>query len=519
MDLKETVGQQLMIGISGISIDAETERHLRDIKPGFIILFARNISSAGQVQELVARLKQLVSPPPLIAVDQEGGRVIRFARDVTVFPGNMALGAADSVELAFNQGFTSAMQLKALGIDINLAPVVDVLTVTDNPAITTRSFGDNPERVSELALAFSRGTRLAGVAAVAKHFPGMGAARVDPHLDLPAVSLSEDTFESIHRLPFKKLMADGINGIMSTHLCCTGLDNDGTIPATFSTAIVADYIRKRCGYDGLIFSDDLEMGAIARHHRIGDACLGALEAGHDVLLICREYGRQASGFEAVLHACERSAEAQARLAESLRRIAALRQFCATPPFANRQLPAIAPGELAETIARDSVTVISAGTVPLPVDAGDTSEIHLIIPDLSSMPLLEDGYELSERHPIISACRACFPGRCTFQFFPMNPRPADVERIAATAAGHRDCILFLSDALGNPGQRDLIAKIRERCRHPLFILLDNPFDHALIAPDETCLTAYGSRKVQIQALAKVMFGKAAAPGKLPFRTPA
>jgi beta-N-acetylhexosaminidase len=342
------------------------------------------------------------------------------------------------------------------------------------------------------------------VAAVAKHFPGMGAARVDPHLDLPAVSLSEDTFESIHRLPFKKLMADGINGIMSTHLCCTGLDNDGTIPATFSTAIVADYIRKRCGYDGLIFSDDLEMGAIARHHRIGDACLGALEAGHDVLLICREYGRQASGFEAVLHACERSAEAQARLAESLRRIAALRQFCATPPFANRQLPAIAPGELAETIARDSVTVISAGTVPLPVDAGDTSEIHLIIPDLSSMPLLEDGYELSERHPIISACRACFPGRCTFQFFPMNPRPADVERIAATAAGHRDCILFLSDALGNPGQRDLIAKIRERCRHPLFILLDNPFDHALIAPDETCLTAYGSRKVQIQALAKVKF---------------
>ena len=388
--------------------------------------------------------------------------------------------------------------------------------MADNSAITTRSFGDNPERVSELALALSRGTRMAGVAAVAKHFPGMGAARVDPHLDLPAVFLSDDTFESIHRLPFRTLTADGINGLMSTHLCCSGIGGDGTIPATFSAAIVADYIRKRCGYDGLIFSDDLEMGAIARHHRIGDACLGALEAGHDVLLICQEYGRQTAGFEAVLRACERSAEAQARLAESLRRIAALRQFCATPLFANRQLPAIVPGELAETIARQAVTVISEGTVPLPVDAGDANEIHLIIPDLSSKPLLEDGYELSERHPIISACREWFPGRCTFQFFPMDPQPADVERIAAAAAGHCCCILFLSDALGNRGQQNLIHKIRERCRQTLFVLLDNPFDYTLIAPGETCLTAYGMRKTQLLALVQVIFGKAPAPGKLPFR---
>ncbi len=517
MDLKETVGQQLMIGISGAGIDSATEKQLRDIKPGFIILFARNMASAGQVQELTARLKQLISPPPLIAVDQEGGRVIRFAKDVTVFPGNMALGAARSVELAFHQGFTSALQLKALGIDINLAPVVDVLTSTDNPAITTRSFGDNPEKVAELARAFARGTRMAGVAAVAKHFPGMGAARLDPHLDLPAVTLAEDAFEAVHRLPFRTVMADGINGIMSTHLCCPGLDGDGTIPATFSAAIVADYIREQCGYEGLIFSDDLEMGAIARHHPIGDACLRALGAGHDVLLICQEYGHQKAGFQAMFDACERSADAQARLAASIGRIEALRQFCATPPPADRQRPAIVPGELAEMIAREAVTVITAGKGPLPVDAADTGEIHLVIPDLSWMPLLEDGYELSERHLIISACREYFPGRCTFQFFPLHPRPDEVERIAATAGEHGHCIVFLSGALGNRGQQDLIAHIRERCRHPLFVLLDNPFDHRLLAPDETCVTAYGFRKVQIRALAKVLFGKASAPGQLPVRT--
>jgi beta-N-acetylhexosaminidase len=355
------------------------------------------------------------------------------------------------------------------------------------------------------------------MAAVAKHFPGMGAARVDAHLDLPAVFLSEDAFEAVHRLPFRKVMADGISGIMSSHLSCPGLNGGGTTPATFSAAIVADYIRRRCGYDGLIFSDDLEMGAIAKHHRIGEACLRALGAGHDVLLICKDYGQQKAGFQALLDGYSRSELAQERLEESLRRISALRHFCATPPSSNRHLQAGVPEELAQTIAREAVTVISAGTGPLPIDSGTSNEIHLIIPDLSSTPLLEDGYELSERHLIIRACREWFPGRCAFHFFPINPQPDDVERIAATVGSQGPCIVFLSDALGNRGQQDLIGKIRERCHQSLFVLLDNPFDHTLIAPDETCLTAYGLRKAQILALMKVIFGKAAAPGKLPFRT--
>jgi hypothetical protein len=224
-----------------------------------------------------------------------------------------------------------------------------------------------------------------------------------------------------------------------------------------------------------------------------------------------------AGFQAVIDGYSRSAVAPEQLEASLRRIAALRQFCATPPFTNRHLPVMTPEELAEAIAREAVTVISAGRGPLPIEGGTIDGIHLIIPDLSSTPLLEEGYEPSERHLLIRACREWFPGKCTFEFFPINPQAADVERIAATAEAHGPCILFLSDALGNRGQQDLIAKIREGCHQPLFVLLDNPFDHTLIAPDETCLTAYGSRKVQILALAKVIFGKAAAPGKLPFRT--
>ena len=516
MNLKEKAGQQLMIGISGTTIDPETERQLQEIQPGFIILFARNISSAGQVKELIAGLKQTVSPPPLIAIDQEGGRVIRFVGEITVFPGNMALGAAASIDLAFKQGFASALQLKSLGIDINLAPVVDVLTEHYNPGITIRSFGDNPEQVTELAVAFARGTRMAGIAAVAKHFPGMGAARVDAHFDLPAVTLSEQEFEAVHRLPFRKVMENGISGIMSSHLNCPALDGNGNLPATFSAAIVADYIRRRCGYDGLIFSDDLEMGAIAKHFSIGESCLRAMRAGHDVLLICKDYGRQKAGLYALLDGYTRSDPAQEGLDESVGRISALRDFCSAPISAHEHFQDAVPEELAQAIARQAVTVIAAGTGPLPIDSAATDEIQLIIPDLSSTPVIEDGYEPSEHHPVIRACRECFPGSCSFHFFPLNPRPDDVERIAAAADRQSPCIVFLSDALGNRGQQNLIVKIRERCRQPIFVLLDNPFDYTLIAPGETCLTAYGMRKAQLLALVEVICGKAPAPGKLPFR---
>ena len=154
--------------------------------------------------------------------------------------------------------------------------------------------------------------------------------------------------------------------------------------------------------------------------------------------------------------------------------------------------------------------------PLPIDSAATNEIQLIIPDLSSTPVIEDGYEPTEHHTIIRACRECFPGSCSFHFFPLNPRPDDVERIAAAANRQSPCIVFLSDALGNRGQQNLIVKIRERCRQPIFVLLDNPFDYTLIAPGETCLTAYGMRKAQLLALVQVICGKAPAPGKLPFR---
>jgi beta-N-acetylhexosaminidase len=516
MDIKEKVGQRLMVGITGEHLDHDTEKHLKEIQPGAVILFKRNISSAAQVAQLISHIKQTLPSPPLIAIDQEGGRVIRFTKDITVFPGNMALGAAGSLDLAYQQGFASALQLKGIGIDINLAPVVDVITSHHNPGITIRSFGDDPQKVAGLASAFITGTQKAGVAAVAKHFPGKGAAHLDAHIDLPTIALPEEAFEEIHRYPFKKAIENGVQGIMSTHVHYPTLDSTGHHPATFSPRIVKEYIRTRYLFDGLIFSDDLEMGAIAKHYPIDKTCLQTTRAGHDMLLICSDYHLQKQGFDALEEAYTSSLLPREELEASMARINTLRKFCQAPVPPDYTTHALHAETLAEHIAQQAITIISDEKHLLPVNSHTVNGILLLIPDLSETPALEEGYELTENHLLIKECRGHFHGICTFHFFPLHPKTGEIEALTKRNNRNSTCILFTSNAQDNDGQKELMKRVRQCYDNPIFVLLDNPFDYEFLHSGDTCLTSYGFRRNQLVSLVNVIFGKAEATGNLPFR---
>ena len=516
MDIKEKVGQRLMIGINGKTIDRETKEHLQEIKPGSIILFNRNISSAQQVHKLITRIRKLLPSPPLIAIDQEGGRVIRFTKDLTVFPGNMALGAADSLDFAYQQGLLSAYQLKKIHINLNLAPVVDVITSPHNPGITIRSFGDDPQKVSALAGAFIQGTQKMGVAAVAKHFPGKGAAEVDAHLDLPTITISKRSFEKIHISPFKKAVENGVKGIMSTHLYCPALDSKGYYPATFSQKIIKDYIRTKLNYNGVIFSDDLEMGAIAKHYTIKEACFKAALAGHDMLLICSNYQWQKQGFHVLVDAYSNSLLPIEELDISVKRIQNLKNFCSMKIPLNQHKTSPKPDVLAQQIAQQSITIISNNRNLLPIDSKKVKDLLLFIPDLSQVPNLEEGYEPTEKHFLIKECKRYFTGALAFHFFSLNPGRKEIERITKRETRHNLCITFISNAQNNEGQRVLIKKVQKWNSNLIFVLMDNPFDHEFMNPKDTVVTSYGFRRIQLVSLLKVIFGKVEAIGKLPFR---
>ncbi len=505
-----------MIGITGTHLDRETEEHLKEINPGSVILFKRNISSARQTAELIAHIKDILPSPPLIAIDQEGGRVIRFTSDITVFPGNMALGATGSTDLAYQQGLESAAQLKEIGIDINLAPVVDVITTYHNPGITIRSFGDDPHKVADLAGALIAGTQQMGVAAVAKHFPGKGAAEVDAHFDLPTISIPKDLFEELHLYPFRQAIENGVQGIMTTHVNCPSLDSEGDHPATFSPPIVKDLIRTRYKFDGVIFSDDLEMGAIAKHYPIEDACRRATVAGHDMLLICSNYKLQRQAFYELIEDYSSSRLSRDELDESVRRLHTMRKFISLKPSPGNTRLTSTSEDLAQKIAQEAITTISDTRNLIPLTSQATRAVHLLIPDLSDSPALEEGYAPTGEHLLIRECKKCFPGSITFNFFSLNPSHKEIEQLMQSAGKQDTCILFISNAQENQGQKNLIKKVRECYDSLLIVLLDNPFDCEYCNPQDTCLTSYGLRKRQLLSLVKIIFGKAEAHGRLPFR---
>ncbi len=258
------------------------------------------------------------------------------------------------------------------------------------------------------------------------------------------------------------------------------------------------------------------MGAIAKHYPIDETCLLATRAGHDMLLICSDYQLQKQGFDALVEAYTTSLLPREELEASMTRINTLRKFCQTPVPPDHSDSAPHPETLAEQIAQQAITIISDDKHLLPVNSHTVHDILLLIPDLSEAPALEEGYDPTEQHLLIRECTGHFHGICAFHFFSLNPKAGEIEKLTQGNNRKSTCILFISNAQGNDGQKQLIKRVRQCYDNPIFVLLDNPFDYEFLNSGDTCLTSYGFRRNQIAALVKVIFGKAEAPGNLPFR---
>ena len=503
-----------MIGLRGTSLDEETRTLLREISPGGVILFSRNIENRDQVKNLIREIKKEVTPPPLLAIDHEGGLVVRFFREVTIMPGNMALGAAGSPELAYQQGALTAQEIKSIGFDINLAPVVDVATNADNPGITIRSLGADPKKVAELAVGLIQGTQSSGVGAVVKHFPGKGEASKDAHFDLPKVDLAWDELATTHLFPFRECIKNGVTGIMSSHVIYSNLPGVDEVPATFSSALIKDYLREKLCFQGVIFSDDLEMGAITNFFPFEEAVVKTIQAGHDMVLICSDYEKERSALQGLITACEQDKNILFGLEDSLGRIQRLRDFCYAHQSHDVQSTALASTTLARKIAEQSITLIR-GQAPVPVKPGPIDTIYAMIPDLAKLDSIEDGFDAGENNFIVKTLQDRFSGAIKTDFVSLDPTQEEVEK-AGKEAKKADLILaFIFNAKFYPGQRMLLEKLKVHSQNSIYILLRNPFDVHHLDNDLTTLITYGYRKVQIEAAIKVLAGDIPASGKLPF----
>jgi beta-N-acetylhexosaminidase len=341
LSLEDAVGQMLMIGVRGTEVDEELEVWLKELAPGAVILFdydgpsggeqPRNIVSPEQLTALTAALQRASPRPLLIAIDAEGGFVNRLKQEYgfdVQLPTHLTLGAG-APSRTESLAAASAAQLSELGINWNLAPVVDVNVFPDSPAIGRweRAFSDDPALVADHAAAFIRAHRDADVVSTLKHFPGHGSAVGDTHLGVTDVT--ESFVREDELAPYRALIDDGYDdAVMTAHVVNRNLDPSAR-PATLSRPIVTGLLRGELGFDGVILSDDMQMGAILEQYSLEAAVLEAIKAGVDVILIANQntydLAQVRRARDAIVAAVERGEITRERINQSVERILSLKR--------------------------------------------------------------------------------------------------------------------------------------------------------------------------------------------------
>jgi beta-N-acetylhexosaminidase len=284
------LGQFFVLGFEGEFPSADFLHLVEKQNLGGVILFARNIRSPRQISETLKELQSRSKYPLFIMIDQEGGRINQITTDFPLHPSNEFYGERKDKDGVFEAYRTTARELARLGINVNLAPVVDVLTNPGNSVLKERSFGQEAALVAEMAKLAVGAIKSESVFACAKHFPGIGDIDVDPHLDLPINSNPKERFKRIDFLPFEACISSDIDMIMSTHVLCPNLDSEES--ASLSKAICTDILRGELGFEGILITDDMQMGAIKRNRELTRACESAFLAGNDLILICDKFEEQ-----------------------------------------------------------------------------------------------------------------------------------------------------------------------------------------------------------------------------------
>ena len=323
--IERKAGRLLFIGLPGTRLDRHTRALLKEVEPGGVVLFGRNIESPEQVALLAAQIRDAVSQPVLIGVDQEGGLVDRFRAICEPMPSAKALKNAGHSALAEKFGALTARVLRLLGFNINFAPVLDLSGDNDENGLRGRTFGEHPAHVSRLGGAYLDGLQHGGIIGCGKHFPGLGGSSVDSHRRLPVVKHSwEEIFER-DLVPFMDLLfhrpGERLHSVMVSHAAfpevseflqawfrrtaeLPSLEELHGLPATISGNVVMRLLRQALKFDGLVITDDMEMGAVVEHLSVAEASLRAIQAGSDMILICEKEANFVAARDAIVEAVE-----------------------------------------------------------------------------------------------------------------------------------------------------------------------------------------------------------------------
>lgn len=527
LTLEEQIGQILMVGFPGTSPTPELIELIQRYHVGNIILFSRNVQDAQQLHVLTSALQELARQagqrlPLLIAIDQENGMVQRLSQDATIFPGNMALGATGSEEDAYNVALGSGQELRALGVNFNLAPVVDVNNNPANPVVGVRSFGEDPHQVARLATAEIRGYQEAGVATCIKHFPGHGDTATDSHRAIPVIPYDLSRLEQLELVPFKKGIAAGTDGVMTAHIYFPALMGETTLPATLSPEVVSQLLREQLGFQGIIMTDCLEMKAISETVGVGRGAVLAHKAGNDLILISHRYERQLAGLEALKEAVRSGEITPEQIRQAAERVLALKvrlQHQAEEQPAGQDLALVgseAHLQLSKQIYERSVTLVRDSRQILPLDLAPEQELLVVYTHRDIWTQVEDkGYPEGF---LVASLRQHHANTRTI-VLSTQTTPTEYEQLYQTAAEASATILMISvNALLDQQQVTVMQRLLATGRPVIGLAAYNPYDLLAFPELDAYLVTYEYTRPAIAAAVRLLFGEIQSQGKLPVSLP-
>jgi beta-N-acetylhexosaminidase len=495
---------QMMFSFNGYSVPDDM---LELVKQGEVVsfcIFKKNIHSPAQLREIAESIHKAARAggqlTPIIGIDQEGGQLMAVANGATEMPGNMALGATRSPELAEEYGRVTARELLAMGANMNFAPTLDVNNNPLNPVIGIRSFGDDPKLVAELGLGLIKGVQSQGVIATAKHFPGHGDTDSDSHLAAPVVPHDMERLREIELVPFLKAIDGDVQAIMSAHIIFQALDPENA--ATISPKVLTDFLRGELGYNGLIVTDAMDMHAVSRLGAI-PSTTGALNAGADLIMLGHLENQADIHWH---HKPSYSAQSIARIQEAQKRV----------PSELLDFSIVGSAEhiaVAQKIADRSITVVRDFDGLLPLN----KEHSLGVVTVQPTNLTPADSSAFIKIKFADAIRARKSDAVT-HVLPFNADDDGIRQALDAVAGLDRVVVGTITANNDPSQGAFINALIERGQQVIVVALRTPYDLVAFPHVRAYLCGYGIREVTTEAIARVLFGEIEATGVLPCEIP-
>jgi len=514
--LEQKIGQRLVAGFPGPTLDEEFKTLVRTYKIGNVILFSHNVADKHQLaalcQEIRALVRETTGIDPFITIDQEGGMVTRLTDDATNMPGAMAIAATQNPENAYAAGRITAAELQALGIDFDLAPVMDVNSNPQNPVIGVRSYADNPETVARFALRMMQGLLDGGVLCAAKHFPGHGDTSLDSHLSLPTVDKSLADLEAVELVPFEAAISAGIPAIMTSHILFPQLEKN-TLPATMSRAIITGLLKERLGFKGLVISDCMEMAAIKQFYGTVEGTIAALAAGVDLVFISHTNALASQAASAIRQAVLQGKIPMEEMDSSVEKIVGFKRAVAPSLLHSAgqrakldQVGCMEHKQLATRIRDNSITLYHTPNGELPV--------------LGENPLFLGcrAYRATNASSMIDPSFS-FPGYMHGLFggkalvTAINPTTEEIAALMPHTLGHSCIVVGTYNGHLNTGQLDLVHALVDSGIPVIAIALRNPYDLAALSSEISLIAAYEYSAASFDALAKVLSKQRQATGRM------